>query len=105
MNCLNLFLKGSPSPMQERSVPPPLTFNGTEGWIYGTNRSDRGPYGVIFGGGLHQGNASHDDQISQQVLFPAVDSDATKPHAMLIVNSRTDVARPYLDVDSVSAFS
>lgn len=78
-----------------------LTFNGTAVWIYGAKRSNHGPYNITLDGRVYRDDGFYAGQLFQQVLFSAVGLDATKPHTVSIVNSRTDATKPYLDIDSV----
>lgn len=66
-------------------------------------RSNHGPYNVTLDGQLYQDNGYYGGDLFQQVLFSADGLDGTKPHTVSIINSQTNPARPYLDVDSVSA--
>jgi len=79
-----------------------LTFNGTTVWIYGAKRGNHGPYNVTLDGKVFTDDGFYDGQVFQQLLFSAVELDATKPHTVSITNSFTDAERPFLDIDSVS---
>lgn len=79
-----------------------LTFNGTTIWVYGAKRGNHGPYNVTLDGKVFTDDGFYDGQAFQQLLFSAVELDATKPHTVSITNSFTDSDRPFLDIDSVS---
>jgi hypothetical protein len=78
-----------------------LTFNGTAVWIYGAKRANHGPYNITLDGQTYRDDGFYGGQAFQQVLFSAVGLNGTKPHTVSIVNSHTDAARPYLDIDLV----
>ena len=78
-------------------------FKGTSVWIYGAKRDNHGEYTVELDTQPYPPiDGFSDVGLFQQVLFSAVELDNTRSHLVMIQNTYTDVARPYLDIDSVS---
>lgn len=72
-------------------------------WIYGAKRGNHGPYNTTLDGRVFTDDGFYNGDLFQQVLFAAVELDATELHTVSIANSPTDTTKPYLDIDSVRA--
>ena len=71
-------------------------------WIYGAKRDNHGEYTAGIDTQYQLFDGFDDVGLFKQVLFSAVELDNTRSHLVTIQNTYTDVARPYLDIDSVS---
>ena len=76
---------------------------GTSVWIYGAKGNNHGEYVVEVDQEIYpQFDGFNDGGLFQQVLFSADELNHTEPYPIWIINTHTDAARPYLDIDSVS---